>query len=105
VFIGRAMAQAVSLRRLTTKARVHSQVSLYEICGGQVALGQVFLRVLRVFLSVPFHQCCIIIFSYCTCCVTRRTNECGLGTFEKAFVVRKLGSTVQKSIFISYLRG
>ena len=41
-FIGRAMAQAVSLRRLTTEARVQSQVSLYEICGGQSGTGTGF---------------------------------------------------------------
>jgi hypothetical protein len=33
------MAQAVSLRRPTTEARVHSKVSLYEICGEQSGTG------------------------------------------------------------------
>jgi hypothetical protein len=42
VFIDRAMAQAVSLRRLTTEALVHSRVSLYEICGGQNGIGTGF---------------------------------------------------------------
>jgi hypothetical protein len=39
------MAQVVSRRRLTAEARVHAQG--YGICGGQMALGQVFLRCLR----------------------------------------------------------
>jgi hypothetical protein len=37
----------VSRRSVITETRVRSQVSPYEICGGQVTLGQVFLRVVR----------------------------------------------------------
>jgi len=37
-----AMAQKVSLRRLTMEARVLFQVSLYEICGGQSGIGTGF---------------------------------------------------------------
>lgn len=37
-----AVAQGVSLRRLTMEARVHSQVTLYEICSGQGGIGTGF---------------------------------------------------------------
>jgi hypothetical protein len=33
MFLGRAMAQAVSLRPLTTEARVRARVSPFGICG------------------------------------------------------------------------
>jgi hypothetical protein len=44
---GRAMAQAVSRRRLTAEARVRAQVNPVEFVVDKVTLGQVFLRVLR----------------------------------------------------------
>jgi hypothetical protein len=44
---GCAMAQAVSRLPLTEEARVRSRVGPCGICGGKVALGQVYLRVLR----------------------------------------------------------
>jgi hypothetical protein len=40
----RAISRAVSRRFLIAQARIHAQVSLYEICVDKVALGQVFLR-------------------------------------------------------------
>jgi hypothetical protein len=40
--IGRAMAQAVSRRPLTTEARVRSRVGPCEICGGQSGTGTGF---------------------------------------------------------------
>jgi hypothetical protein len=43
------MAQVVSRRPLTAEAWVRAGVSPYGICGGQVALGQVFLPVLRFY--------------------------------------------------------
>jgi hypothetical protein len=42
------MTQVVSRRPLTTEARVRARVNPCGICGGQMALGQGFLRVLRV---------------------------------------------------------
>ena len=39
---GRTMSQAVSRRPLTAEALVRSQVSPYEICGGQSVTGTVF---------------------------------------------------------------
>jgi hypothetical protein len=39
---GRAMAQAVSRRPLTSEARVRSRFSPYEICGGQSGTGTGF---------------------------------------------------------------
>jgi hypothetical protein len=45
--IGRAMAQAVSHRHLTTEDGVRARFSLCDICWDKVALGQVFVRVLR----------------------------------------------------------
>jgi hypothetical protein len=43
-----AIAQAVSRRLLSKEACVHSQGSLYEICGVQSGLGQGILRVLML---------------------------------------------------------
>jgi hypothetical protein len=58
--IGRAMAQAVSLRPLTTEARgsVPGQVHVRFVVNN-VALGQVFLRVVGFPLSISFHWCSI----------------------------------------------
>jgi hypothetical protein len=47
LYLGRAMAQAVSRRPLTAEARVRSRASPCGICGGQSGTGQVFPRVLR----------------------------------------------------------
>jgi hypothetical protein len=60
MFIGRAMAQAVSRRPLTTETRgsVPGQVHV-RIVVDKVALGQVFLRVVGFFLSISFHWCSI----------------------------------------------
>jgi hypothetical protein len=44
---GRAMAQAVSRRPLTETARVRAQVNAVGFMVDKVALGQVFLRVIR----------------------------------------------------------
>jgi hypothetical protein len=41
-----AMAEVVSCQPLNAEAQVHAWVSPSEICGGQVALGQVFLGIL-----------------------------------------------------------
>jgi hypothetical protein len=49
------MAQAVSRRPHTSEARVRAQFSSCEICGGQNALGQVFIRVFRFPLSISIH--------------------------------------------------
>jgi hypothetical protein len=56
---GGARAQAVSRRILTAEARVPSQVSTCEIVVDKVALGQVFLTILRFPLSVSFQRCSI----------------------------------------------
>jgi hypothetical protein len=42
-----AMGQAVSFWPLTVETWLHVWVSPYGICGGKVALGQVFLQVLQ----------------------------------------------------------
>ena len=82
LFIGCAMAQAVSCQPVTTEARVQAQISPREMAG-KVAVGQVFPPKYFVFsLSVPFHQCNTLIFIYML--LTRRTNERSLGTFQKS---------------------
>ena len=43
--VSRTVAHVVSRRPLTLEARVRSQASPCRICGRQVVLGQVFLRV------------------------------------------------------------
>jgi hypothetical protein len=52
IHLGRAMAQAVSLRPLSTAARVRAQVNAVGFVVDKVALGQVFLQVLRFSLSL-----------------------------------------------------
>jgi hypothetical protein len=46
-FSGRAMAQAVSRRPLTAESPVRAPVNPRGICVDKVALGHVFLRVVR----------------------------------------------------------
>jgi hypothetical protein len=50
--LGRAIAQAVSIRFPTAAARVRSQVGSCGICGGQSGTGAGFLRVLRFPLPI-----------------------------------------------------
>jgi len=45
-------------------ARLGSQVSLREICGGESGSGTGFSRVLRFTLQISFHQCSILISIY-----------------------------------------
>jgi hypothetical protein len=52
---GHAMAEAVSRRSLTAEVRVRSRVSPSGICGGKVALGQVFPPSTSV-LPCQFHS-------------------------------------------------
>jgi hypothetical protein len=56
------MAQVVSGRNLNAESRVRARVNPCGICGGKVALGQVSLRLLWVFLSISFHRCPILIY-------------------------------------------
>jgi hypothetical protein len=55
------MAQVVSRRPVTAKARVCSRASPRRFVVGEVALGQVFLRVLRFspvdIIHVDFYSC------------------------------------------------
>jgi hypothetical protein len=53
---GRAIARAVSRWLPTTAARVRSRVWSSGICGGQVALGQVFSEYFGVPCQSSFHQ-------------------------------------------------
>jgi hypothetical protein len=50
--VGRAIAQAVIRRLLTSAARVRAQVRSCGICGGQSGTGARFLRVLRFPFSI-----------------------------------------------------
>jgi hypothetical protein len=54
------MAEVVSRRPLATEARVRAWVNPCGICGGQVALGQVFLRVVLSYHSTVALQTHII---------------------------------------------
>lgn len=99
MFIGRAMSQAVSLRRLTTEARVPSQVSLYEICDGQSGIGTGFLRVRRVFLSAPFHQCCMFIFSYVHVALRERQLSVAWEPSKKLLSFGNVG-TLHRKVFL-----
>jgi hypothetical protein len=53
---GHAIAQAVSCRALTAKARVHTRVSPCGICGGQSGTGTGFSQNSLVFLSISFYH-------------------------------------------------
>ena len=46
------------------KTQVMSQAVPREICVGQVALGQAFIRVFRLSLSISFHQRSVLIFTH-----------------------------------------
>jgi hypothetical protein len=50
--LGRATAQAVTLRLLTAAARVRARVMLCRIFGGESSTGPGFLRVLRFPLPI-----------------------------------------------------
>jgi hypothetical protein len=52
VWIGRAIAQAVSRRLPTATARVRAQVRAGGICGGHSGTGAGFLRVFRLVLPI-----------------------------------------------------
>jgi hypothetical protein len=54
--LGRAMAQPVSRLPVTAEARVRTRTSPRGIFGGQVALGQVFLRVLQFMFHLGDEQ-------------------------------------------------
>jgi hypothetical protein len=56
------MSQAVSRRPVTAEAWVRSRVNPCVICGGEVALGQGFLRVFQFSLSGSFHPGSILIY-------------------------------------------
>jgi hypothetical protein len=55
---GRAMAQVVSRRLVSAKARVRAEVNQSGICGGirDTGTGQASLRVFQFLLSVSFHR-------------------------------------------------
>jgi hypothetical protein len=53
---GRIMAQAVSRRPFTGEARVRAMLIHVGFVVDRVALGQVFLRVLRFPWSISFHR-------------------------------------------------
>ena len=59
-FITIKMAQAVSPQPTTVEAWLQSQTSPCGICGGQRALGQIFLPVVQ-FSHIIVHQYSIII--------------------------------------------
>jgi hypothetical protein len=50
------MAQAVSQRLLTAESRVRAHSSSCGVCGGRIALGQVFLEFFGFILSISFHR-------------------------------------------------
>jgi len=94
VFNSRAMAQAVSRWSLTaeTRLRFHVRPVVYK-----VALGQVFLQVLRFSLVsiIP-----LILYTRLSlhAVVSKQTNGRSLGTFQKGMLFRKPGSMGQKNI-------
>ena len=63
-FTDRAMVQAVSRRSSTAEARVRSQFSPCEICGGQSGTGQVFFPSISFFPCHYNHQFSTLFFFY-----------------------------------------
>jgi len=76
-----------------TRLRFHVRPVVYE-----VALGQVFLRILRfsLFSIIP-----LILYARLSLhvVVTKQTNGRSLGTFQKGLLFRKQGSMGQKKYF------
>jgi hypothetical protein len=69
------MVQAISYRPLTAKAWVQYQSRPCVICSGcPWQRDRVFLRVLQIYLSVPFHESSIFVFIY-TLLLPRQTSE------------------------------
>jgi hypothetical protein len=72
VFKGLAMAEVISRRPVTVEARLPSQVSQCEICGGQIGTRQVFFREMRFSLSIIPLMPHTHLYLYVA--LTRRTN-------------------------------
>ena len=83
------MAQAVIRRPFRVEARVRSQASPYEICGGRVAVEQGFLRVVLLYpISVvpPMLRALHVHVSF-----TSRTSGRSMGTFQATVLCRNSG--------------
>ena len=76
-----------------------------DICGGQRGIDTGVSPSTSVFsLSISLHLFCSLNFIY-TLILTRRTNRRSLGTYQKAMLFHKSGTTGLKSTFIYSLRG
>ena len=80
--IGYAMVQEVWRRSLNSEAVFETMSDYTRFVVAKVALGQVFLRIIRYILSISFHVCSILIIIYIFLLAERKTGE-PLETSEK----------------------
>jgi len=86
--LGCAIAQAVTSRPVTAKARVRSHVIPREILCTEVRKGKVFLRVFW-FSPVRIIPSTLHALFHLHVTPTRRTNELSLGNFQKTTLFLK----------------
>jgi len=58
------MVQEVSRRSLNSEAAFETMSNHTRFVVAKVALGKIFLRIIRYFLSISFHICSILIIIY-----------------------------------------
>jgi len=80
---GLVIAQTVNYWPLNVRARFRSQFRLCEICGGQSGTETNFFP--RFPLSILFHQCSILIFTYMVLLPERQTGEAWEPSKKKCF--------------------
>ena len=77
------MAQPFGRQPLTAETRVRSRLCSYGIYGGKIALGHVFLRVLRLSLVSSITSQILRVFLPSTCCSYEKDKYVKTGNFPK----------------------
>ena len=90
--------------KFTTEVQVRSQVSTVRFVVDNVAMVQVYLRILR-FCSVSIIPSMLHTHFHLHVALTGRANGRSLGTFQKEILFGKSGSIGWERIFIYYLKG
>jgi len=95
---GRAVAWPVSCVPFNAEAWVRYHVHLSKICGGQVVMGQLFLQVLVLPVSIILPVLITHLHLHATCCCYQKAK----GTVQKAMLLRKSGSIRYKSTYFFF---